>query len=299
MTQPTITLLPQENGSDLPEIPLALLAGDQPTIACDCYVVGIEQHGTRAAWGWRYGAHENIDHHAPVDEMARIVSSANLALLRVASQEPVTPTARVLITHNDCDSILSSGIIAGRLAPDARYGAAAIAADHTGEPNAIADLLQGIQDRRELDFAFDMLALLESGRPLPAEAQRMLDDRLRKRDQAAEDVANGTFCHLGHGIYFAEFASETDGEFFPALLPHAKVIVIGIPHPDPARAKPWACKVRRGLAMPDGHDLRHLNLKQYDPAFGGRWNAGSNKRGGGTSVAPREWAEGLCQRVSS
>jgi hypothetical protein len=293
MTQPTITLPPQVRGSDLPEIPLSLIAGDQPTIARDCYVVGIEQHGTLAPWGWRFGHHENIDHHAPVDAMARVVSSANLALLRIASEGPVTPAARVLITHNDCDSILSSGIMAGRLAPDPKYGAAAIAADHTGAPDAIADLLQAIQDRREVDFAFEMLARLESGRQLPAEAQRMLDARLRKREQASEDVAQGVFSHLGHGVYFAELNEETDGEFFPALLPHAELIVIGIPHPDPVRAKRWAVKVRRGLAMPEGRDLRHLLMKQYDPAFGGRWNAGSNKRGGGTDTPPRAWAEGL------
>lgn len=299
MTTTPIILLPQKKGSNLPQILLSDLDGNQKTIACDCYVAGIERQGTTKPWGWQYGPHENIDHHAPVDEMARQVSSANLAILRVEVLGHALPGDHILITHTDCDSILSAGIVAGRLDPHDRYGAAAIAADHTGEPNDIADLLQAIQNHRELDFAFKMLAYLEAGTRLPANARQMLDNRLRKRDQAAEDVAQGRVAHLGSGIYFAQFDHETDGEFFPALLPAARLILIGMPPPEPEKARPWVIKVRRGLAMPDGRDLRHLDLEQFDNNYGGRWNAGSNKRGGGTAMAPRQWAEGLVEWVGA
>ncbi|MDX2261287.1 MAG: hypothetical protein SFU84_06275 [Gemmatimonadales bacterium] len=299
MTHPAITLLPQQHGSDLPHIALRALRHHLPTIACDCYVEAIEHHGSPVEWGWRYGPHENIDHHAPVDAMARLVSSANLALVRVARLGTASPDTRVLLTHTDCDSILSAGIVSGRIPPLLHYGDAALAADHTGADHPVADLLQAIQDRRDVEYAFEMLACLEGGRPLPPDAARLLDARRRKRDDAASAVAQGRFEQLGEGIWFAGFSGETDGEFFPALLPEAQLIVVGVRHPDPARANPWAIKVRRGLGMPDGRDLRHLELTRYDQAYGGRWNAGSNKRGGGTGLEPRVWAEGLRRRVSS
>ena len=93
-----------------------------PTIACDCLVKEIETRGTETPWGWRLGQSENIDHHAPVDRMARVISSTNLALLRVAAHGIAAPDTRVLITHTDCDSILSAGIITGRLQPLPHYG---------------------------------------------------------------------------------------------------------------------------------------------------------------------------------
>ncbi len=39
------------------------------------------------------------------------------------------------------------------------------------------------------------------------------------------------------------------------------------------------------MAAPPGFTLFSLNLNEnLDPKVGGRWNAGSNKRGGGTSM---------------
>jgi hypothetical protein len=299
MTTTAITLLPQVNGSDLPAVPLAAFEGHQKTIACDCYVAGIEAIGTAEPWGWRYGPHENIDHHAPVDAMARVVSSANLAIDRFKALGAAGRNDRILITHTDCDSILSAGIMGGWLAPDPRYGAAAIAADHTGEPNEIADLLQALQERRDVEFSLAVLQMFESGHPLSLLAQRLLDARLRQREAAAAAVERGSFTHLDHGICFAQFLRETEGEFFPALLPTAQLIVIGVPHPNPRTAHPWAIKVRRGPAMADGRDLRHLDLAEFDPNYGGRWNAGSNKRGGGTAKTPGEWVEGLVEHLTS
>jgi len=40
---------------------------------------------------------------------------------------------------------------------------------------------------------------------------------------------------------------------------------------------------------PDGAHLRQLRMKRFDPAFAGRWNAGSNARNGGTDVRPDEY----------
>ncbi|MGE3601282.1 MAG: hypothetical protein AB7N70_37715, partial [Dehalococcoidia bacterium] len=88
---------------------------------------------------------------------------------------------------------------------------------------------------------------------------------------------------------------EVDGEFLPALLPEATLIVIGSPHPThPDR---WAIKVRRGAAMPAGRTLQDLGLEAVDPAYGGRWNAGSTKKGGGTTLDVEQWVERMVARM--
>ena len=271
----------------------AIFAEHPGALACDCYVTGVERHGSPVAWGWSLADGENIDHHAPVAAMAREVSSANLALrwVRESDRDRRGP---VLLTHTDCDSILTAGIVSRRLEPRERYGEAAIAADHTGAEDPIADLLQAIQGRRDVEHSLAMLARLEAGAVLPAEARAALDDRRRKRELAAEAITGGAFSRTGD-VWWAQFDHEMDGEFFPALLPDAVLIVVGSPHPTaPGR---WALKVRRGQAMPEGRTLHDLPLKVVDPAYGGRWNAGSTKRGGGSRLAVGAWVEGLVSHL--
>lgn len=290
MSRPEIRLL------DLvPELSPRLFEEEPGALACDCYVAGVEQLGVPRPWGWSLAGGENIDHHAPVPAMAREISSANLALRWVAERSP-EPSGPILLTHTDCDSVLTAGIVSGRLEADERYGAAAIAADHTGAENPIADLLQAIQDCRDVEYSFAMLALLEEGRPLPPEAQAALEVRHAKRATAAAVVRDGGLRPAGEGVWWAAFDKEIDGEFFPALLPEAELIVVGSPHLDePER---WAIKVRRGQAMAEGRTLDDLRLYQMDPAYGGRWNAGSTKRGGGSELAPEEWVRGLSSHLA-
>ena len=52
----------------------------------------------------------------------------------------------------------------------------------------------------------------------------------------------------------------------------------------------WNVKLRLGQAAPAGLSLHDLKLSAWDKNFGGRWNAGSNKRGGGTDIAPVDYA---------
>src|SRR5690606_31909446 len=119
------------------------------------------------------------------------VSSANLALERVSVCGTVDAQTPVVVNHTDCDSVLSSGIASGLLEPDAEYGAAAIAADHTGAEHPIADLLQALGPARDLELSFRALAQLRSGVPLGREARRALDDRRRMRGRAEEAVSRG------------------------------------------------------------------------------------------------------------
>jgi hypothetical protein len=268
---------------------LAPLGSDE-VCACDVYVAGAERW-TRVPGGWARDRFVNVDHHAPAPEMARRISSANLAIERVTDVGPSTGV--VVINHTDCDSILSAGIMSGRLEPRPEYGEAALAADHTGEPHAIADLLQSVDDERDVTLSFESLACLDTGRPLPHRATRRYDERRRARDAAERAVRDGRV-QVEDGLATAVFDSALNGEFFPALLPEALVIVLCSPWPgDTGR---WEVKVRLGQAAPPGITLDALPWHEFDPVQLGRWNARSNERGGGTRLPPRDYLTAVRQR---
>lgn len=224
--------------------------------------------------------------------MHQFVSSANLAAEWVRAGHGPRSGDVVLISHTDCDSVLSGGIVSGRLQPKPEYEAAAIAADHTGATNSIADLLQSLDSRRDHEESFRNLSLLENGRPLEPEAQQALAKRMLKREAAAEAVEKGQI-RLDGPLAFGELKESIDGEFFPALLPKAVVILTAAPY----HRKPWVMKVRLGLAAPPGMTLHQLGIREFDPAYGGRWNAGSNKRGDGTHMAPEAYARAIAERL--
>ena len=231
--------------------------------------------------------------------MHRQVSSANLALAHVAERGGPPDDVTVIVNHADCDSILSSGIMSGRLEPDPGYGVAAIAADHTGAEHPVADLLQALDRERDLELSFTSLDDLLNGRPLPDLARRALDDRRRMRAEAERVVREGRIAMDGP-IAWGVFDETIFGEFFPALLPEATVILAIAPHRDllPDRLE---MKLRLGTGAPPGFSLKGL-LDDFDPGFGGRWNAGANKRPrdgrpGGSDVPPAIYAAEVRRRV--
>ncbi len=281
-----------------------LLASLHPAgvVACDFYVKGAEP-AKRVTGGYRFGKVLNIDHHAPGAEMARQVSSTNLALERFRGRGPEPDDSLVVISHTDCDSVLSSGIMSGHLPPDDMFGDAAVAADHTGEPNDLADLLQGLDDCWDRQKPRDPLYFIDVARRFVSEGERSLDaagqaalsDRRRKRLAAAAAVARGDVT-VSNGLAFGLPTERLDGEFFPALLPDAVLIVLMTPRrADPSR---WNTKIRLGPAAPAGSSLHQLGICEFDSAFGGRWNAGSNTRNLGTSTTPEEYKAELLKRLA-
>jgi len=285
-------------------------------VACDFYVDGIEL-GEEVAGGYRLGRILNIDHHAPTPRMRRRISSTNLALEMIeVGGVPLGEDAVVVVNHIDCDSVLSSGILSGRLPPDPRFGEAAIAADHTGEENEIADLLQGIDAEitrrtgsprrtlRDYEYSIENLQLLWTA------GQERLDDlakgalkaRLQKRREAEAIVSRGGFQKAGP-LHFAVVDEPIDGEFFPALLPDAAVIMLANRlSGDPLR---WQVKLRLGPAAPPGMSLFDLGIPEFDSNYGGRWNAGSNRRRDpvtglrGTDLDPEDYASRLAERLEN
>jgi hypothetical protein len=264
-----------------------------PIFACDFYVQDAE-HGVDEPGGLRLGRILNVDHHAPVPRMWRHVTSTALAFAHLSSGAGVDPATQVVINHTDCDSMLSSAMLLGLLQPDPELVDASVCADHTGEENAVADLLQALDDGRRdrtVEQYRDSLRELErlrTGRPLSPAAMLALDRRQRRR--SAAQALTDRF-ELRDGLAFAVAEESIDSAFFPALVPAAAVIMVASPNRHhPGR---WTVKLRLGRAAPGGLTLFSLGIREWDPCFGGRWNAGSNGRGGGTVKSPEEYAAHL------
>lgn len=127
----------------------------------------------------------------------------------------------------------------------------------------------------DYEFSFENLERLLGGRPLDSLAQEALDARLRKREIAEKLVERGGFQEVGP-LHFAIVDEPIDGEFFPALLPDAIAIMVANPLSEaPGRLQ---VKLRLGQAAPPGLALSDLGIPEFDPNYGGRWNAGSNIR---------------------
>lgn len=289
-------------------------SGAERVLACDFYISGAE-HAEPVTGGYSFGHVVNIDHHAPTPEMRHRISSTNLALERLARHGEEPNESLVIISHTDCDSVLSSGLVSGELPADPRLGLAAIAADHTGETNVIADMLQELDNIRSVNLRDNPeFALKESGSSylrychdlvrrylergedaLDERAQSAIAQRQRNRDAARKAVARGDF-ETSNGLASATLTEKLDGELFPALLPDALVILLTTSRDGVSR---WESKIWLGLAAPEGSSLHDLDIRSFDPAFGGRWNAGSNRRNGGTAIAPEEYADFLERRLMS
>lgn len=263
--------------------------------ACDFYIEGIENHEEVTA-GYRCGRLLNVDHHSPTDRMMRHVSSTNLAIDLVRNGWANDGT--VVINHTDCDSVLSAGIVTGILEPLDEYGEAAIAADHTGERNEIADLLQGRDAARDFAGSVADLRALEKGKPFSETGRRAMEDRRRKRDLAEDMVSSGRIARRGD-IAFGVFSEKIDGEFFPALMPEVALFILMSPRRVGNELGKWDTKLRLGLNPPPGLSIQRLGIKEFDPGYAGRWNAGSNNRAKGTALTPEEYLERVSRAYAS
>jgi hypothetical protein len=288
-----ITLLPLTSKLSIETIRQSFPSGI--VVACDVYVTGIET-GVALGTGYEKEGIVNIDHHAPTTEMARAVSSGNLAIEWVTANGPLDATVPIVINHTDCDSVISSLIMRGLLPPHEAFGVAVLAADHTGNENAIADLLQALDPLRDLNFSVRNLGLLLSGQALDAEAERLLQQRLEGRERARQCVSEGRAKNLGP-LTLVTLDKKVGGEFFPAIFPDSVVIMSASPHEkNPGH---WEVKLRLGQAAPTGFTLFDIGINDVDPGFGGRWNAGSNQRALGTLMDPAEYAKLISEKLSA
>jgi hypothetical protein len=289
-------LQPYTSAEELDE----LCPGDEEIFACDFYVTGAED-GVVEPGGLRLGRILNVDHHAPIARMEDEITSTMLAAEYLVAGGELEPDRRVVIHHTDCDSMLSSAMMLGILPPDPDLVNASVCADHTGAAHPVADLLQALDDGRggtrtaaQYTASLRNLRALLRGQPLEEEAVAALARRERRRAAAMALVDSRTFdIDPERLVAFAVSEGSIDSAFFPSQLRHVAVIMVAHRREDHR----WTVKLRLGGRRVPGLTLHALGLDDWDPQFGGRWNAGSNGRGGGTSMRPREYAERLRDRV--
>lgn len=258
----------------------------EKVLVCDVYVKDIENH--REGEYFRDGNLYSIDHHAPLKEFQQKISSANIAIEYVKKYGSIAKDFRVVTNHTDADSVLACLIMRGVLPPDERFAKAAIAADHTGEENEIADVLQAIQYERDIELAVRNLQLLLDGKPLEKRAAELLKERNEDRIKAEKMVGDEKIEKSGC-VCYVELDKKIDPNFFIPLVPDAVIIMTFSKHKDfPDRLE---ARVRLGEAgLEKGVSLLTIGIESIDQNWGGRWNAGSDKRGGGTNLSCEEYA---------
>lgn len=270
-------------------------------IVCD-FPIEESGEGKNIVGGLQFGNIINIDHHHDLPEMKRHISSTNLAIEWVRENGIAPDNYPVVINHLDTDSFLSACIVRGFMAPEYIYGEAAIAADHTGEANEIADFFnpmdqikkEGNEKFRYILFNWLIHLIGDPKVRISKQTRSLLAQVVKDRSESKEMVESGKFDKAG-SVYWSVMDKGLDSSFFPALLPDATVIATF--YPNKSEIGGYKTKLRLGNAAPDGFDLLQLEIGSFDPNFGGRWNAGSNSRGGGTRLQPEKYIELLGQKT--
>lgn len=253
-------------------------------------------------WGYRKyddkGEILNIDHHFRTSDFYQRISSTNLAIGYVQEYGSVGKEYTVIINHKDCDSILSSLVMRGILPPKEEYGKVAIAADHTGEANPIADLLQACEHEGNFEFSLKNLQRLLNNEDLEPEAKELLEKRRQQREKAVELASKAKYALSGR-IAYIETDEITESVLFPALLPTAEFIVIvcarAMKDRNGNQIPGKQAKVVLGMSAKPGINVANI-VRQFDPEFGGRWNAGSNDRSRGFTLSSIEEYVGLLEK---
>lgn len=243
------------------------------------------------------GRFVRIDHHIENEGTYRHISATNQAIERVKEIEKKTGKrykdvigdTPVFLTHTDADSILAALISRGIIPPKLRYGMAAIAADHTGEANRIADALMGIHRGRDIAFSHKILRKVEKRKPLGEKAQQLLSKRLEARENAKNLIPQ--FQNLGDNVYYGKFPEEVDGELLPGLIDDAAVIAVAFPMESPDEFPRYVVKLRAGKKFQEGYSLMQAGME----TTGGRYDATSTKRKGGV-IDPDAYLQTFIER---
>jgi hypothetical protein len=169
-----------------------------------------------------------------------------------------------------------------------------VAADHTGEPDPIADLLQGLQRHRDVELSLRNLLVLLDDRPLEPTAAAALATRRAQRDEAI-GMLERSQVRWTDPVAWIELGRATDLLFLAGRIPTAAVVLLFTPRGDGTERR--NAEFRLGGAAPLGLTLHSLRLAEFDQGYGGRWNAGSNKRAGGTDLVSAAYAEEVARRV--
>jgi hypothetical protein len=191
------------------------------------------------------------------------------------------------------------------------FGDSVLAADHTFEPNHIADLLQAIElipangelvrltDEssdgrlvRSVELSFRNLGLLLQGKELDAPVADTLNGRLAARAAWSARIERGEVRRLLGGTCLCVLSEKPQQdpcpEFLKGLLPDATLVLVF--HQVPDEDDFLQVRAVGGCAFPEFASLGDGSIISTDlvPGFGGRRDAGSNYRGGISFVGDPE-----------
>jgi hypothetical protein len=96
-------------------------------------------------------------------------------------------------------------------------------------------------------------------------------------------------------VAWVELDRDADLLFLAGRIPTAAVVLLFTPRGDDSVRR--NVQFRLGGGALAGLTLHDLRLAEFDRGYGGRWNAGSNKRAGGTDLAPAAYAAEVARRV--
>jgi len=295
----------QREGYSVDQV-LAFAAGEgiSHLILLDQKVAGIEEVGVRTPYGYECSKGglklTVIDHHVSDPDLSK-VSTGNLCLeyYRVYPEGP-PQGSRIGITHGDCDSVISAALMLGVVPPDTAFGEAVMAADHTFGRNQIADLLQSIEvippggkvvhafndglSEVSLEQSIRNLGLLLQGKALDPSVDEALAARQACRDAWSARLNAGQIRQLSNGTCVAILdgpqSHDPVPEFLVGMLPEATLFLVF--HEVPNDRTFNQVRAVAGEAAPEVLDIGDRKLISEDlvARFGGRKDAGSNRRGG-------------------
>ncbi len=259
-----------------------------------------------------------IDHHVNDPEFSRLSTGNLAIEYFKAFPDGPPKEALITITHGDCDSVISALIMKKQVPAEPAFGVAVMSADHNFEKNKIADLLQALESTPGLNetvrsfiptaeeliaedplraYRLDLpekpfipslelsvrnLGLLLANNELDPDAQMKVQQRTDARLKWIERIENQQVVALENGTNYCiipdKITSDPYPEFLQALLPNAKIILVF--HNPPEDFNFMQVRAILGNAAPSQIALNDGLLIPQDliPGFGGRRDAGSNRR---------------------
>jgi hypothetical protein len=274
--------LVEEKETTLPSDIKATLPGWKICV-CDLEVIGSQDGELDPSYAVEFENLLIIDHHMKKPIMHQFISSAMIANSYVRLHGPLSKEYAIVINHVDSDSILSALIMNGTLQADDILGQAAQHADHFGGINIISDLLQSMEEDRNLRNSIEITPLL----PI---LHHYLRKRYAQREEIQGYIRNG-LVHWEEGLACLKLDHLIDEELLPNLLPEAKVILYACPMQDENKKK-WRIRIRLGQQGED-LNLAEMNLPEYV----GPWNAGSIARETGTDTEPEDYLRLIAEAI--
>jgi len=288
-------------------------SGKRRIVLCDAYVADIESTDgaivTDYGFALRVPAGEIVivDHHAPQKRFKRIVTATELAVRYFKKYGPADDNTLVVVNHSDTDSVLAVAIVCGILDYtdnprrwEKMFVEAANAADFNGTMNDIADLLQACEQMEDLGYSVANLRRIMNGAKIGLSAEKIMNDRRADREKVRVAVGHGIFRTYGRVCYaFLDRDFNVDPVLWFSFLPGAAAIVFFVPHPricaDGGRVRLIA-RMGIGPAGVGRIAFDELDLREFDPAWKGKWNAGSDYYEG-TNLDPKIYVRNLNAKI--